>query len=53
MKEISYDFAVYLFKTETIEVFLLYDDGTEGVCKDIEDLKIHHHKYGGIFGIEC
>ena len=53
MKEISFQMALYLFKTEDCEVFLLFDDnGTEAVAEEIEQISAHHHNSKGIFGVE-
>lgn len=50
MTIISYMNAIERFK-QNEEVFLLYDDDSEGLVEQIE--QIHEHKkYGGEFGIE-
>ena len=46
MKEISREFAKYLFKTGEV-VYCLYNDGTECVAGEYD---LTHHD--GIFGVE-
>jgi hypothetical protein len=50
MTKISYKKALARFN-ENREVFLLYDDGTEGRAEDVESLEAHHG-YSGEFGYE-
>lgn len=50
LRKISYKEAVKRFN-EDKEVYLLYDDGTEGLAETLEDME-RHHKNGGEFGVE-
>lgn len=43
--------AAHLFTDNSKEVFLLYDDDTEGLAQSISEI-IDHHLAGGEFGIE-
>ena len=49
MEEISYELAVKLFNMQ--EVYLLYEDNTESLAENIDDIE-NHYKNGGKFGIE-
>jgi hypothetical protein len=50
MEKISYQEALERMNNEQ-EVYLLYDDQTEGLADDFERMS-HHHECGGEFGVE-
>ena len=50
MTKISFQEAVNRFKNNQ-DVFLLYDDGTEGLAEDIETIETHNN-YGCEFGYD-
>ena len=43
--------AERLFAQDNIEIYRIYEDGTEGVVSDLKDLREHAEK-GGLFGVE-
>lgn len=49
MKEISYEMALNLIDKQ--EVYLLYEDNTESLAENLDDIKCHYEN-GGLFGIE-
>ncbi|HET6871392.1 MAG TPA: hypothetical protein VFH42_00255 [Sporolactobacillaceae bacterium] len=51
MRRINVEEAARLFLFNEIEVYRLYDDGTEGLIEDLVGL-IDHYNRGGEFGVE-
>lgn len=49
MEEVPYEVALNI--ADETGVYLLYEDNTESLAENIDDIK-EHYKYGGKFGIE-
>lgn len=45
------DMAIQLYEKDDMQIFRLYEDGSEGAVDSVEDLREHAER-GGIFGIE-
>lgn len=52
MIPLTMDEALRVWDFENKPVYKLYDDGTESLIEDRDEIFIHHDVYHGIFGIE-
>lgn len=51
MQEVDYEYANVLYCNDKMAVYKLYEDNTESLVENIEDIE-KHYKNGGKFGVE-
>ncbi len=53
MEQITYEEAVDgWINNKHGQIYLIYDDGTEGAAESLKEIKDHYEKYRGEFGVE-